>query len=271
MQINTGLNLLILTLAVIVTFLSLISYAAGRMGRKLAGIVVFIVLVTAMLVGTGIQLFPKIGPLVLGVIALPTFAIDMGMLGGYFVGKARHGGKPQNGLAAIVIVLLACDLFGAYSYYGHVVQILKDTGAIKDTTVAPPQDAPATASSAQNLKDLYAAFSQYAGSNEGVLPPAEKWMENEDLKGYIQKDEWLHDPAVSTGHDEKFGYAYNDAVAGKKLKEIPDAAKTPLLYESSNTAKSAHDAVTSLPKPGRHNGKNEILFCDGHVESVAPK
>ena len=58
---------------------------------------------------------------------------------------------------------------------------------------------------------------------------------------------------------------------GKTLKDMPDAAKTPLLYDSTDLAKNAHDSLTSLPKPGRHGGKNNILFCDGHIESVAPK
>ena len=72
-------------------------------------------------------------------------------------------------------------------------------------------------------------------------------MDQDDFKAAVQKDEWLHCPAVSNRHDDKYGYAYNDALVGrklngKKLKEMPDAAKTPLLYDSTDLAKNAHDA-----------------------------
>jgi prepilin-type processing-associated H-X9-DG protein len=36
-------------------------------------------------------------------------------------------------------------------------------------------------------------------------------------------------------------------------------------------AKNAHDPLTSLPRPGRHGGRDNILYCDGHIEAVAPK
>jgi prepilin-type processing-associated H-X9-DG protein len=52
---------------------------------------------------------------------------------------------------------------------------------------------------------------------------------------------------------------------------MPDAAKTPLAFDSSTLTKNAHDPMTSLPKPGRHGGRNNILFCDGHIEMVEPK
>ena len=126
----------------------------------------------------------------------------------------------------------------------------------------------------ENLKSLYLAFSLYVESN-GSLPPADKWMDNQELTSRIQKDEWLHCPEVSNRKDTKFGYAYNDAVAaksldGKKLAEMPDAARTPLLYDSDNLAKSAHDAFRSLPANGRHAGKNNVLYCDGHINAVRP-
>ena len=83
---------------------------------------------------------------------------------------------------------------------------------------------------------------------------------------------------MSNRHDAHFGYALNDALAGKKLnlngkplKTLPNASTTPLLYDSTNVSKNAHDAVASLPRPGRHGGRNNILYLDGHVAAVAPK
>ena len=42
---------------------------------------------------------------------------------------------------------------------------------------------------------------------------------------------------------------------GKRLKEMPDASRTPLLYDSTNLTKGAHDKVSSLPQPGRHGAQ----------------
>jgi prepilin-type processing-associated H-X9-DG protein len=127
----------------------------------------------------------------------------------------------------------------------------------------------------ENLKSLYIAFSMYT-QDWDALPPSAGWMDNQDLVSKVQKNEWLHCPAVSNRRDEKFGYAYNASLAerklnGKPLNEMADAAKTPLLYDSTLLAKGAQDAFATLPKPGRHGGRNNILYCDGHVEAVEPK
>ncbi len=132
-------------------------------------------------------------------------------------------------------------------------------------------EAKADQGSADNLKSLYFAFETYTQDWDG-LPPADHWMDNEDLVSKITKNEWLHSPTVSNRNDDKFGYAYHAAVAGrklngKKLKEMPEAAQTPLLFESSDLSKSAKGDLSLLPKPGRNNGKNYILYCDGSVKA----
>jgi len=49
---------------------------------------------------------------------------------------------------------------------------------------------------------------------------------------------------------------------GKKLAEMPDAEKTPLVFDSSTVGRrTRHDPLTSLPRPGRHGGRNNILYC----------
>ena len=155
-----------------------------------------------------------------------------------------------------------------------LLEALQQTGVLKAKDEYKPET---NKTCPENLKGLYNAFAQYAELNDS-LPPADKWEENTDFTSRVPQDAWLHCPAVSNGHDDKFGYAYNTALAGKKLNlngkplnTYPDAAKMPLLYDSTNLSKNAQDAVTSLPKPGRHSGRNNILYLDGHVEAVAPK
>ncbi len=128
---------------------------------------------------------------------------------------------------------------------------------------------------ANNLRNLWSAFNLYA-QDWDALPPAAGWENNNDLISKVRKNQWLHCPAVSNGHDNNYGYAYNDKIAGKSLgdksslKEMPDASKMPLLYDSTNLSKNAHDSFTSLPKPGRHHGHDNVLYLDGHVGQVTP-
>jgi prepilin-type processing-associated H-X9-DG protein len=101
-------------------------------------------------------------------------------------------------------------------------------------------------------------------------------LDNEEIVSKVTKNEWLHCPAISNRQDDKFGYAFNAELSarpmnGKPLKEMPNAATTPLLYDSTNLAKNAQDKTTSLPRPGRHSGRNNILYCDGHVAAVEPR
>ncbi|HLV78741.1 MAG TPA: hypothetical protein VKT32_00625 [Chthonomonadaceae bacterium] len=216
----------------------------------------------------------RIGPVVTWEALLFAGALDIALLGGFFIGGARAGGAltRANATGLLVALLLAADLATAFARAEKVRQAAHEIGM--DTPTAryePPKDQ----GCAQNLQKLYFAFSQYA-QDWGALPPADNWDDNQELIGKVQRNEWLHCPAVSNGTDDKYGYAYNPEVAGrslngKPLKALPDAAKTPLLYDSTDLAKNAHDTLTSLPKPGRHGGKDYILYCDGHVEAVAPK
>ena len=63
------------------------------------------------------------------------------------------------------------------------------------------------------------------------------------------------------------GYAMNSEVGGKRISEIASPAGTPLLFDSTLTGPNAHDNLSSLPSPGRHQGKNYVLFADGQVGS----
>lgn len=64
-----------------------------------------------------------------------------------------------------------------------------------------------------------------------------------------------------------FGYAYSSKVAEKVYDELPSPESHTLIYDSSNLARNASDAVTSLPNPPRHRGRNNIAYADGHARS----
>ena len=216
------------------------------------------------------------GPLLVKQAILLTFEVWGALLGGFLAGLMRQQ-KRDDTLRKLVIgsmIYIIAMIAAQVANVNPVLDVLQQAGVLKSRDDYKPET---NKTCPENLKGLYNAFAQYAELNDS-LPAGDKWEENTDFTSRVPQDAWLHCPVVSNGHDDKFGYAYNAALGGKKLNlngkplnTVLDAAKTPLLYDSTNLSKNAQDAVASLPKTGRHSGRNNILYLDGHVEAVAPK
>ena len=73
-------------------------------------------------------------------------------------------------------------------------------------------------------------------------------------------------PDVKSADPSGYGYAMNAHLGGKKLSAIPKREQTPLLFDSSDTKIDAHGGLELLPKPGRHQGRNNVLLANGAVE-----
>ena len=273
-MISQYLNTALLVVAILCAVFFGVGVAMGRASERgsrtdSAAVVVCVLLFLALIGGTW-PLAQKNGSLITITAVCFALALDFGLLGGLLAGRQLRSNKSVWNVSTFLSLLLIAGLLG----YAHtrfqkveaaVQEIGIDTTATKDDPVAD-KDCP------ENLKSIYQAFERYVEDTGGL--PAAKWLDDEELTSKILKNEWEHCPSVSNRKDDKYGYAFNIALAGKKvksLKEIPDAANTPLLYDSTSLAKSAADKAESLPKPGRHNGTNNILYCDGTVKAVAPK
>jgi len=124
-----------------------------------------------------------------------------------------------------------------------------------------------------NLMRVTRAFQLYADDYEDSYPPAEKW--NLSVGPYLDKPDRLRCPTVVQANPNGFGYAMDSRIAGRMRSRIDVPAKTPIVFDSSNLAANAADALKSLPKPGRHRGKrgrgepiragNNIGYGDGSV------
>lgn len=130
-----------------------------------------------------------------------------------------------------------------------------------------------------NMRQLSEAMKMYMESAD-AYPPSGQWMD--ELARYVkagdmeESEAWkrFHCPAVSDGTGDSFGYAMNGALSSKlrplqKNKKEWDAAKsTMVLFDATDLSKNANgNPKKLLPAPGRHSGKNNILFGDGHVAS----
>ena len=273
-MISTYLNI---TLAVVAILCGIALVAGIRFGRNSQrgsrtdrNALIFSAAVVAVLVGGTAPLAAKNGSLITIVAAFFGTAISIGLFGGLMIGRSLQKQQPLWGVPTFLTLLFIAMLLGAAR---HQVKIVADAAhELGVDTQAAKVDPVADKDCPENLKSLYLAFEKYAEQNGSL--PKQNWLDDTDLAGKIVKDEWEHCPAVSNRHDEKFGYAYNVTIAGmslggkEKLKDLPKASETPLLYDSTNLAKSAADAVTTLPKPGRHNGANNILYLDGTVKAA---
>lgn len=246
-------------------FSARIKGAAKRQGRiHLAAVVLIVIFLMS-----GAVIAAQRGSLFLVVL------LGIGILLGSSIAAGYHYGRygfVQKGFWFWGV--LAVVGFGLTTFkLKETVNLVEQLGVSSN---APKPEAPDVSKGCkESLEEVYRGFVHYAEVND-ALPAAEGWMDKEDFLSHVQANEWLHCPTVSTRKDEKYGYAFNKALAGRKLNgkalsKMPNAAKTPLVFDSTLLEKSAADDMKSLPKPGRHNGVNHILYCDGHIEAVEPQ
>ena len=274
-MISTYLNIVLAVVAILCALMLTVGIRLGRQSQRGSktdrnALLICAALETLLIVGT-MPLAAKHGSLVTLVVGCFGLALGVSLLGGLMAGRRLQKEQPIWGVPTFLTLLMVALLLG---YTRH--EVIKVADALNQMGIGDTQtakiDPVADKDCPENLKSLYLAFEKYA-ELKGSLPPA-NWLEDKDLTGNIVKEEWEHCPAVSNRHDAKFGYAYNLSIAGmslgtkEKLSQLPKASETPLLYDSTNLAKSASDKFTSLPKPGRHNGANNILYLDGTIKSV---
>ena len=149
-------------------------------------------------------------------------------------------------------------------------------------SVFKPKRPFATTGCMENLRKLSRAMSLYLDSAD-AFPPKDVWMD--ELFRYAKADDMLVEeawklfqcPELGLGSGV-YGYAMNVALS-EQLRPLEQdaedwvaAGKTPAIFDSTDMSKNAHgDPDKLLPKPGRHEGKNHIVFADGHVATLAPE
>ena len=112
-----------------------------------------------------------------------------------------------------------------------------------------------------NLKQQASGLLQYADDHDERLTARDAWMDG--VAPYVKQEGVFHDPELPKG---SYGYAFNAALSSAKPPKDPE--KVPMVYDSVNPIRNASDRVTSLPKPGRHGGKNTMGYADGHMKRV---
>ena len=170
------------------------------------------------------------------------------------------------GIGCLTLVLVA---FG-YLYFTGSITVVGDLWkhGFFEGLFSDERDRKYKASDVENLKALYKALSNYHES-EGQFPKADKWMDaiksfgaaSDLAKGEAEKK--FVSPSL-VGKSGQYGYAMTDAASEKYKGDIKDP-KTPLLFDSSDTARNAHgDPKKLLPSPPRSGG-NLAIAVDGTI------
>jgi hypothetical protein len=159
--------------------------------------------------------------------------------------------------ASVVVaigVLLAGPLKDLRNLYRHGL-LQSDSG--EDRRYAASREA--------NLKSMFTALNLYQDS-EGRYPEASGWMDaiqqhlrTSDMPA-AEAEKKLVRPNLDHPSKGQYGYAINDAIAGKYSGDIKDP-NTPMVFESQDLSRNAHGspagqhgrlAVTMAGKISRH-------------------
>jgi prepilin-type processing-associated H-X9-DG protein len=170
------------------------------------------------------------------------------------------GFQQQNGRQAWPWILGGCGLLGCLPAIAIMAAILFPVFAVA-------REKAREVGCSSNEKQMALSLMQYAEDNDGALPVSSAWMDK--IHTYTHQDFTCPDLG-QPGHG-LYGYAYNSQIGSKNISSFPAPGNVAAIYDSTNTARNASDAMTSLPSPPRHRGGNNIVYLDGHVTLVGPK
>jgi prepilin-type processing-associated H-X9-DG protein len=115
-----------------------------------------------------------------------------------------------------------------------------------------------------NLKQIALSALMYSQDYHERLMPRERWMDS--AMPYIKNESVFRCPEAVESDPIAFGYAFNGRFSMARMDRIASPASVPLFYDSENLSRNAFDHFSSLTRPGRHNGRNNIAFADGHAK-----
>lgn len=180
------------------------------------------------------------------------------------VGMARKGIGKKIGLGALAAIGVGVLVLYTTSF-GKGLRDVWSTGAVQAMTKKHVDGTYSAESSVDNLKALSTGLKSYE-SSEGQYPDAAKWMDQLSPRLILnnlpkaEAEKKLVRPDL-VGQEGAYGYAFNDAAAGKYRGDL--AKGTILLFESAATGRNAHGDPTTDGKPG-----GSALTIDGTIVAL---
>jgi len=121
-----------------------------------------------------------------------------------------------------------------------------------------------------NVKQLATGQLMYAADWNDRLPSNIDW--SDAIKPYVKGDDLFHHPRMEGSLElskDAYGYAFNSDVSMQDTEKMLSPEQVPMLFDSVNYSRNASDPMLTLPVPGRHKGKNNFGYVDGHAKGLA--
>jgi prepilin-type processing-associated H-X9-DG protein len=119
----------------------------------------------------------------------------------------------------------------------------------------------------KSLKQSGQAISLYSVDYDDHLPPSDRWTDAivSYLSKFPSKSPVVKGMPRCAPNNPAANYAFDSRLSTQPLPKVWLRETTVILYDSTSREKNAHDAGSSLPRPGRHRGHNNFLYADGHA------
>lgn len=114
-----------------------------------------------------------------------------------------------------------------------------------------------------NVKQLALGLNAYAEDADGRYPVKNHWTQASSK--YWKGDGVWRCLSLPAG---EFGYAFNSKLSAAKVPEPSGSAI--LVFESTTLTPNAFDPFLTFPNPGRHRGRGNLAYADGHAKKVTP-
>ncbi|MEI6500779.1 MAG: DUF1559 domain-containing protein [Armatimonadota bacterium] len=176
-----------------------------------------------------------------------------------------------------------------------VIAIIAILAAILFPVFAKAREKARQSSCLSNVKQIGLAFFQYAQDYDELLPPGavygvEMWYDC--LGPYMKNTQILNCPSkksVAVGYGVSWNNLFTDGGSGPRGAALGaiDAPADAVLFSETETstgnqytflatlrmtalgAWGAPFEYNAIPYPGRHNGGNNVGFCDGHSKWIS--
>jgi len=111
-----------------------------------------------------------------------------------------------------------------------------------------------------NLHQLCIAVRMYALDSGGVLPDADRWVD-QLVPRYIDNEAALKCSEDRT--QARCSYGMNRALSGRKLDETGEDSRVVLLYETAHPGENPSGGPEDAASPPRHGRLNWYVLLDG--------
>lgn len=114
------------------------------------------------------------------------------------------------------------------------------------------------------VKQLATALIIYTSDYDDRLPNRDQWMDA--IGDYAKNPKIFIDPEIKT--KGQHGYSFDSLLSNRDINSFKKPEQQSMLFDSINLGRNASDPFSSLPNPGRHDGKNSVAYLDGHAKRV---